>query len=126
MFNNKEDVNVSVKDAETIIGPSIKIKGNFHGQGNMIIEGIVEGSVKTMNRLLIRDKAKITASIEAKEVRVGGEVQGHKKVGGYLEITSTAKIFGDIETSEISIERGAIINGKINMIKEVKNSEKKQ
>ncbi|OGF26171.1 hypothetical protein A2331_01815 [Candidatus Falkowbacteria bacterium RIFOXYB2_FULL_34_18] len=126
MFNNKEDVNVSVKDAETIIGPSIKIKGNFHGQGNMIIEGIVEGSVKTMNRLLIRDKAKITASIEAKEVRVGGEVQGHIKVGGYLEITSTAKIFGDIETSEISIERGAIINGKINMIKEVKNSEKKQ
>lgn len=124
MFNSKEEVNVNVKDAETIIGPSIKIKGNFHGQGNMIIEGIVEGSVKTINRLLIRSKAKITASIEAKEVRVGGEVRGNIKVNGYLEITSTAKIFGDIETAEISIEKGAIINGKINMVKEVKNTEK--
>lgn len=124
MFN-KEEVSVNVKDAETIIGPSIKIKGNFHGQGNMIIEGIVEGSVKTINRLLIRNKAKITASIEAKEIQVGGEVRGNIKVKGYLEITSTAKIFGDIETSEISIERGAVINGKINMVKEVKDHDKK-
>ena len=64
-------------------------------------------------------------NIEAKEVRVGGQVTGNIKVKGYLELTSTARIFGDIETSEISIERGAVINGKINMVKEVKDQDKK-
>ena len=114
MFNKNSEINL--KEAETIIGPSIKVRGNFHGQGNIIIEGIVEGSVKTNNNLLVVKKAKITASIEAKEAKIGGEINGNIKVLGYLEITSSAKIFGDVEASEISIERGAIINGKCSTI----------
>lgn len=112
----KENKEVNYKEAETIIGPSIKVKGNFHGQGNMIIEGIVEGSVKTSSYLFIGNKAKIYASVEAKEARIGGEVNGNVKVKGFLEITSSAKVFGDIEASEVSIERGAVLNGKCVMV----------
>ena len=111
MFN-KDNSELNFKEAETIIGPSIKVKGNFHGQGNIIIEGIVECSIKTNSSLLIGGRAKIIASVEAKEAKIGGEVNGNIKILGYLEITSSAKIFGDVEASEISIERGAIINGK--------------
>ena len=46
MFN-KENKLEKFKDAETIIGASIKVKGNFQGQGNIIIEGSLEGSLKT-------------------------------------------------------------------------------
>lgn len=116
MFNSKEKEELTIKEAETIIGPSIKVKGNFHGQGNMIIEGIIEGSVKTNKTLLIKPKSKILASVEAGEAKIGGEVSGNIKVRGYLEIASTAKIFGDIEASELSIERGALINGKCSMV----------
>ena len=35
MFN-KENKLEKIKDAETIIGPSIKVKGNFHGKGNIV------------------------------------------------------------------------------------------
>jgi len=114
MFN-KEGQNEKIKQAETIIGPSIKVKGNFHGQGNIIIEGIVEGNVKTNGFLLVGNKAKITASIEAADAKIGGEIQGNIKVKGYLEIKSSAKIQGDIEAAEISIEKGTIFNGKCTM-----------
>ena len=114
MFN-KENREVDFKEAETIIGPSVKVKGNFYGEGNMIIDGIVEGSVKTSKNLLIGDKAKIAASIEAHEANIGGEITGNIKVKGYLEITATAKISGDIEANEISIARGATFNGKCAM-----------
>jgi cytoskeletal protein CcmA (bactofilin family) len=117
MFNKDQNNNSNFKDAETIIGPSIKVKGNFHGEGNIVIEGIVEGSVKTISHLLIGSKAKIIAQIEAKEAKVGGEVNGNMKIQGYLEITSSAKIFGDIEAGEISVEKGALINGKCTMVK---------
>jgi cytoskeletal protein CcmA (bactofilin family) len=110
MFKDNKEINN--KDAETIIGPSIIVKGNFHGEGNMIIEGSVEGSVKTNSFLLIGKRAKITASVEANEAKIGGEVNGNVKISSYLEIASTAKIFGDIECSELSVERGAIIGGK--------------
>jgi len=123
MFN-KEKEELSIKEAETIIGPSIKVKGNFHGQGSMIIEGIVEGSVKTNKSLLVKSKSKILASIEAGEAKIGGEVTGNIKIKGYLEIASTAKVFGDIEASELSIERGALINGKCTMVASGYNEKK--
>lgn len=113
MFNNKE---ASFKEAETIIGPSIKVKGNFHGEGNIIIEGIVEGSVKTNQSLLVGNKAKISASINAKTATVGGEVTGDINIKGYLEILNSAKIFGNIVASQLSIEKGAIINGRCEML----------
>ncbi len=110
MFKNEEKINV--KEAETIIGPSVKVKGNFHGHGNIVVEGIVEGSIKTGNNLRVGKKAKILANIEAKNATIGGEVVGNVKVSGYLEITAGAKILGDIEASELSVERGAVINGR--------------
>jgi len=115
MFKNNND-NVS-KNAETIIGPSIKVKGNFHGEGNIVIEGTVEGSVKTNSFLLVSGKAKILADIKAKNAKIGGEINGNILIEGYLEILSTAKIFGDIEAGQLSIEKGAILNGKCLMTK---------
>jgi cytoskeletal protein CcmA (bactofilin family) len=114
MFNAQNEKG-GLKEVETIIGPSVKVKGNFHGQGNIVIEGMLEGSLKTQSGLVIGDKAKVSASVEAKEAKIGGEVIGNIKVGGYLEITATAKINGDIEASSLSIARGAILNGKCAM-----------
>lgn len=120
MFN-KDTKTERFKDAETIIGSSIKVKGNFVGQGNIVIEGHLEGSIKTEANLFVGEKAKIIANIEAAEATINGEVRGNLKIQEYLAIGSSAKIFGDITYSEISIEKGASINGQIIRIA---NSEK--
>lgn len=122
MFKNNTTSVQDLKEVETIIGHAIKIKGNFHGQGNIVIEGEVEGSIKTNNFLLVGEKAKILASIEAKNAKIGGEVVGNLKIEGYLEILSTAKIIGDIEAKEISIEKGAKFNGKCQMTVDSKHN----
>ncbi len=103
------------KDAETIIGASIKVKGNFQGQGSIIIEGALEGSLKTENNLLVGDRAKVIANVEAKDAIINGEVRGNVKARNYLAIGSTAKIFGDVQYGEISIEKGAVVNGQLLM-----------
>ena len=115
MFDNKSNKESNIKDAETIIGQSVKVKGNFQGQGNIIIEGSVDGNIITSNFLFIGSKAKINANIEAKDANIGGEVNGNIKIQGYLEIKSSAKINGDIDATEISIEKGAFLNGNCNM-----------
>jgi cytoskeletal protein CcmA (bactofilin family) len=127
MFKQEEkDDKKNFREAETIIGPSVMVKGNFHGEGNVIIEGGIEGSIKTTNSLLVGSNAKINASIEAKEAKIGGEITGPIKINGFLEITETAKINGDIEASQISIAKGAIINGQCRMgvVSAVKEKEK--
>jgi cytoskeletal protein CcmA (bactofilin family) len=112
MFN-KDTKTERFKDAETIIGASIKVKGNFVGQGNIVIEGHLEGSIKTEANLFVGEKAKIIANIEAAEATINGEIRGNLKIQDYLAIGSSAKIFGDVTYSEISIEKGASINGQI-------------
>ncbi len=129
MFKNKEKNYEKIKNAETIIGDSIKVKGNFQGKGNIIIEGSLEGSVKTNSDLLVGDKAKVSANIKAKNAFIDGLVTGSVNVLNYLFIGKTARINGDILCEELSIEKGAILNGNCimkKMVEEtvVKNKEK--
>ncbi len=134
MFS-KENKLEKFKNAETIIGLSIKAKGNFRGQGNIVIEGSLEGSLKTNANVYIGDKAKVVANIESKDLIVNGEIRGNIKAKNYLAIGKTAKIYGDIQYREISIDKGAIINGqlsifseeqKVNKITDAKNSSNKK
>jgi len=115
MFNKQEEKDSNFKDAETIIGPSVIVKGNFNSSGNIVIEGVLKGGVKTAGNVYIGDKANITADIEAKSARIGGEVRGNMKIEGVLQIVASAKIFGDVECESLSVEMGAAINGKITM-----------
>jgi cytoskeletal protein CcmA (bactofilin family) len=116
MFKQEEkDDKKNLREAETIIGPSVMVKGNFHGEGNIIVEGGIEGSIKTTSSLLVGSSAKINASVEAKEAKIGGEINGPITINGYLEITETARINGDIEAAQISIAKGAVINGLCRM-----------
>lgn len=124
MFN-KDNRAEKFKDAETIIGGSVKVKGNFHGQGNIVIEGHLEGSLKTNANLFIGEKATIVANIEAQDAIINGEVYGQIKVKKYLSLGANAKIVGDIQYSEISVAHGAIINGQLTVISETENVRKK-
>ncbi len=115
MFKNDQTEAPKAREAETIIGPSVKVKGNFYGYVDMVIEGLVEGNVKTKNNLRIGNKSRITAQVEAKDAYIGGEVLGNIKVTGNLEIAGSARIKGDIEARTLSIEKGAQFNGHCSM-----------
>jgi len=111
----KTDKNSEFKEAETIIGPSVKVEGDFVGQGNLIVEGVVKGSVKTDGNLKVGDQSKIEASIAAANAIISGEIKGDINIKGDLELTAGAKIWGDIETETICIARGAFFSGKCTM-----------
>ncbi len=114
MFKKETEINKSQK-AETVIGPSIKVKGDFHGEGDIIIEGSVEGKISTKQFLSLGSRAKITANIKAKNAKIAGIANGDLDIDGYLEILKTAVIKGNINAKEISIEKGAVVHGQLNM-----------
>ncbi|MGE5425520.1 MAG: bactofilin family protein [Bacillota bacterium] len=112
MFSKDNKIE-KLKDAETIIGASIRVKGNFNGKGDIVIEGFLEGSLKTEANVYIGEKARVNANVEATEALISGEISGNIKARKYLAIGKTAKIAGDVHCGEISIERGASITGQI-------------
>ncbi len=114
MFKGENPTKPS-KNVETIIGPSVKVEGDFNGDGDVIVEGVVIGNLNTKNHLKVGKDAKVQAKVFAQSAFVAGEVTGNIVAENEIELTSTAKVKGDISTNLISIEKGARVNGKISM-----------
>lgn len=118
MFKNAPTDSVN-GGAPTVIGASVKVDGDFTGQGDIIVEGIVHGKLKTDHNVRIGEQARVQAHITAANATIAGEVRGNIKVKDTLELASTAKIFGDIETKVVSVAAGAVVNGKLTMTKDL-------
>lgn len=111
---NESDVN-SEDLQDTIIARGVQVEGDFKSKGNVVIEGIVLGSIKTNNNLSVGEHAKIAASVSASNAYIAGEIQGSVKIKEKLELSPTSHIYGDIEAKVLIINAGAILNGKCTM-----------
>lgn len=105
-----------VKGVETLIGPTVKVEGDFVGDGDVVVEGIVTGKLKTKRNLRIGQNAQVLASVSAENALVAGTIQGNIKIKEKLELTSTAKVKGDIHTKILIISEGASFTGNCKMI----------
>jgi len=114
MFRNESQIKPA-KGTETIIGPSVKVEGDFNGDGDVIVEGVVIGNLKTKNNLRVGHDAKIQAEVVAQSAFIAGEVIGNITVENEIELTANAKIKGDITANLISMEKGAKVNGRLTM-----------
>lgn len=99
-----------------LIGKAIRIKGELHGEEDLIIEGRVEGTISLKsNHLILERSAVITAHVEVQNVTIKGEMNGNTTASDKVEITSDAKVVGDIKAPRIVMEEGARFRGAVQM-----------
>lgn len=116
MFNKTHDDGKSYSEAQdTIIGESVKLEGDFVGEGNVIVHGAVHGSLTTKRNLEVGPTAMISANVHAENAVIAGDVDGNVTVSHTLELKKSAKITGDIQAQTITMEAGALLNGKCSM-----------
>lgn len=120
MFENKKDEIEGITEAETVVGASVKLKGNLKSDGNITVNGSVSGEIKTKANVNIGSGAEVRASVTAKSVVVSGVVQGNINAEDQLSITDTGKVYGDINVGILSIAPGALFTGKCLMPEEEK------
>lgn len=112
---NNPAVSSGHDDVETVVGPSVKVEGDFSSEGNIVVKGIVSGSVKTSKLLTVEKGAQIFANVKAGSAIISGSVKGNVKVSDQLELHDTAQIMGDMECKILNVAAGALLQGKINM-----------
>lgn len=126
MFEKKEEQEVSVSPsgvAETIVGTSVKLKGNLRSDGDITVDGSVNGEIRTKGMVTIGPNAHVIASVRAKKVVIAGTVQGNIEAIERLTLTETGRVYGDIVANILSISAGAIFTGKSTMIEKIKQSD---
>lgn len=114
-FSLDEKINQTHDDVDTVVGPSVKVEGDFASEGNIVVKGTVCGNVKTSKRLTVENGAKIFANVKAGSAIISGGIKGNVKIDDALELTETAQVQGDINCKVLTISPGALVQGKLIM-----------
>lgn len=98
-----------------IIGAGTVIKGEILCDGDIRIDGTLNGNLITKGKIVIGTTGSVNGEINCKNSDVSGKVEGKIKVSELLSLKSTAKITGDIATNKLAIEPNAVFTGTCNM-----------
>jgi cytoskeletal protein CcmA (bactofilin family) len=94
----------------SVIGSDLTIAGNLICRGEVQVDGIVEGDIQGSN-VVVGENATVTGGISADEVVIRGHVVGSVHSSRVL-LQSTRLVEGDIFHQSLSIEQGALFEGK--------------
>jgi len=99
-----------------LIGKAIRIKGELHGEEDLVIEGKVEGTISLKkNHLILEKSAVITANVDVENITIKGQMNGNTSASNRVEITADAKVVGDIKAPRIVMAEGAKFRGAVEM-----------
>ncbi|NIP30450.1 MAG: cell shape determination protein CcmA [Candidatus Dadabacteria bacterium] len=100
----------------TLIGEGSEIEGNIFSNTSARIEGVLKGTAKVNQRLIIGEKGQINGDINANHVIIFGKVEG-KIEANILEIKNSGNILGDVVIETLLFDQGGLFNGNCAMKK---------
>ena len=115
MLGKKEKTTQIGVAAINVIGDGTKIKGDLNSNGDLRVDGIVEGNITTQAKCVLGASGRIIGNITAKSCDLSGTVDGNLVVSELLLIKSTGKINGDLRTAKLVVENGGEFNGSCTM-----------
>ena len=93
----------------SIISADLKIVGDLSSDGEVQIDGTVDGDIRTKS-LLVGETANIKGEIVADSVFIHGSVSGQIRAKD-VTLAKSAHMVGDILHENLSIETGAFLEG---------------
>jgi len=93
----------------TIISADMHVDGNIASDGEVQIDGVVDGDVKA-GKLSIGETGRIRGAVVADRLMVRGRVVGQLRAN-FVTLTRTARVKGDVFHETLAIEPGAQLEG---------------
>jgi cytoskeletal protein CcmA (bactofilin family) len=100
---------------QSYVGSNTIIKGSFECPDDFIIEGSVEGNLRSSGTIVVGKDAVVQGDIVAREVAMSGNLTGTIICSERLEIFSSAKIVGTVQAPIVKMEPGARLHARIIM-----------
>ncbi|MCI0661851.1 MAG: polymer-forming cytoskeletal protein [Acidobacteria bacterium] len=128
-FGSNKTSYVSSNDAPTdlrsFLGEGTEITGEIRFTEIMRVDANISGTiVSDSGSLLIMERGRVKATVQAGIVEVSGIVEGTITAKNSVKIHSTGRVYGDIYTPALIIEHGAVFDGKCHMLDNKSNTTK--
>ncbi|MBU2526523.1 MAG: polymer-forming cytoskeletal protein [Bacteroidetes bacterium] len=130
MFNEpkkKQGILPTLSKPNTI-SESSKITGDFISEGDIRIDGKLEGTIKTSGKLVIGKAGFVKGKVECANADFEGKFSGELLVNGLLSLKPSASVSGELIVGKLAVEPGAAIDATCKMkgsLKAISNEQPK-
>ena len=108
-----------IKESErvdTVFSESTAFNGVLMYETSLKIDGYFKGKISSKGHLIIGEKAKVYANVQANTIVIAGEVKGDVEASERLEMLPTAKLYGNIRTKKLKMADGVVFEGRCEML----------
>lgn len=99
--------------SETVLGKNVRIRGRISGDGDLVVQGSLEGDVTLRGDFTLDEGAEATSTITARGVVVAGALEGAIVADAEVTVTSSGRFRGDVRAAQVTIEDGAVFAGRL-------------
>ena len=105
------------------VGSNSTLKGDFECREDFLVEGNVEGNLRSEGTIVVAKSAVVKGEVLARQVAVSGTIVGRARCTERLDIFASARIDGTIQAPVVKVESGAKINARVIMSSELQDTE---
>ncbi len=98
-----------------VLGPRDVLEGKLTVDGDIRIQGTASGELKAGGDVTVDANSNLTASVEARNVNVRGNVTGDVTAREKLLVAGSGVVSGNVKVARLAIEDGATLNGNVQM-----------
>jgi cytoskeletal protein CcmA (bactofilin family) len=96
----------------TIISPRTRIHGRLEGEGSILVQGRVEGSIAVGGGVTVADTGSLDAEVVAPVIEVAGEARGSIVASIRVSVEATGMVEGTLATPILDLQPGSILRGR--------------
>ncbi len=104
-----------IEPRASVLGPTLRFRGELSAQEDLIVQGSVEGSITHTQSLTIGTAGTMKGDIRARVIVIDGKVEGDLYATESVTIRATAKVKGNVFAPRVGITDGAFFQGQIEM-----------
>jgi cytoskeletal protein CcmA (bactofilin family) len=108
--NKKEKQMAEGTSNQNFIAKGTKLVGDFSSQGDLRIDGTIEGNIKTSGKVVVGKSGLIKGTLNGTDAYFEGKFSGKLTLSGTLTLKASAHIEGEVVASKLAVEPGATFN----------------
>jgi cytoskeletal protein CcmA (bactofilin family) len=111
----RQEVRAPEPPRASVLGPTLRFRGELSAQEDLVIQGSVEGSITHTQSLTIGTDGSMKGDIRARVIIIDGKVEGDLYATESVNIHATAKVKGNVFAPRVGIADGAFFQGQVEM-----------
>lgn len=120
MFNQKTKSDISSEapvqpSGASIIAAGTTVKGDISSNGDIRIDGILQGNIQSTAKVVIGANGVVDGDISGQQADIMGKINGTIKVKELLQLKGGSTVSGNIYAAKLQIETNANFNGQCHM-----------